>query len=63
MPKSAIWVWRAAEKFLDPDTSSKVVVVSSGKDSALPERLTEFFAEESLNVLEKRRRSFFAGSS
>jgi len=63
MPKSAIWVWSAAQKCLDPNTSSKVVVVSSGEGSGLPERMTEFVAEESLNVLEERRRSFFVGSS
>mmetsp|Transcript_3104 Transcript_3104/g.6835 ORF Transcript_3104/g.6835 Transcript_3104/m.6835 type:complete len:688 (+) Transcript_3104:45-2108(+) len=63
MPKSAIWVWSAAQKCLDPNTSSKVVVVSSGEGGGLPERLTEFVEEESLHVLEKRRRYFFVGQS
>jgi hypothetical protein len=59
MPLSASWVWSAARKFLDPDTSSKVIVISSG--DGLQEKLREFVDEDSLNVLEKtRRRSFVA---
>lgn len=62
MPKSAIWVWSAAQKCLDPNTSSKVVIVSAGQEGkGLPEELTNFVREESLQVLEKRRRSFFVG--
>ena len=63
MPKSAIWVWSAAQKCLDPNTASKVVVVSSSGDgsSGLPDKLNEFISKESLDVLEKRRRSFFVG--
>jgi len=63
MPKSAIWVWSAAQKCLDPNTASKVVVVSSSGDgsSGLPDKLNEFISEESLIILEKRRRSFFVG--
>ncbi len=62
MPKSAAWVWSAAQKCLDPNTASKVVVVSSADSSgSLPEELVEYVNEESLKVLEKRRRSFFVG--
>ena len=62
MPKSAIWVWSAAQKCLDPNTASKVVVVSSSGDGGgLPDKLNEFISKESLDVLEKRRRSFFGG--
>jgi hypothetical protein len=63
MPKSAIWVWSAAQKCLDTNTASKVVVVSSAEGTGLPERLREFVNEDSLSVLEERRRSFFVGSS
>ena len=59
MPTSAIWVWSAAKKCLDPNTSSKVVVVSPGEGSASPEHLLEYVDEENLVVLEKRRHSFF----
>ena len=63
MPKSSIWIWSAAQKCLDPNTASKVVVVSSSGDgsSGLPDKLNEFISKESLIVLEKRRRSFFVG--
>jgi hypothetical protein len=61
MPTSAIWVWSAAKKCLDPNTSSKVVVVSPGEGSAPPEDLLEYVDEENLIVLEKRRQSFFVG--
>jgi hypothetical protein len=61
MPMSAIWVWSAAKKCLDPNTSSKVVVVSPGEGSELPEQLLEFVDEENLYVLEKRRQRFFVG--
>jgi hypothetical protein len=61
MPMSATWVWSAAKKCLDPNTSSKVVVVSPGQGSAPPEQLLEFVDKENLNVLEKRRQSFFLG--
>jgi hypothetical protein len=61
MPTSAIWVWSAAKKCLDPNTSSKVVVVSPGEGSAPPEHLLEYVHEENLLVLEKRRQSFFVG--
>mmetsp|Transcript_31876 Transcript_31876/g.67512 ORF Transcript_31876/g.67512 Transcript_31876/m.67512 type:complete len:686 (+) Transcript_31876:219-2276(+) len=63
IPQSAIWVWSAAQKFLDPDTASKVVVlgdVDSGSGS--PEGMTTFFHEERYAVLEKRRRSFYVDS-
>eukprot|EP00578_Thalassiosira_sp_NH16_P003905 CAMPEP_0181131170 /NCGR_PEP_ID=MMETSP1071-20121207/30280_1 /TAXON_ID=35127 /ORGANISM="Thalassiosira sp., Strain NH16" /LENGTH=628 /DNA_ID=CAMNT_0023217341 /DNA_START=31 /DNA_END=1917 /DNA_ORIENTATION=- len=59
MPKSAIWVWSAAQKCLDTNTSSKVVIVSSGEGNGLPTKLTDFVCEESLNTLQKRRRSFY----
>jgi len=63
MPKSSIWIWSAAQKCLDPNTASKVVVVSSSGDgsSGLPDKLNEFISKESLIILEKRRRSFFVG--
>ena len=62
MPRSAIWVWSAAQKCLDPDTASKVVVVgASDGTSGLPEKMKEFVHEDALAVLEKRRRSFFVG--
>jgi hypothetical protein len=61
MPTSAIWVWSAAKKCLDPNTSSKVVVVSPGEGNAPPEDLLEYVDEENLIVLEKRRQSFFVG--
>ncbi|KAL3809199.1 hypothetical protein ACHAXA_000728 [Cyclostephanos tholiformis] len=59
MPMSAIWVWSAAKKCLDPNTSSKVVIVSPGEGSAPPEQLLEFVDDEKFSVLEKRRQSFF----
>jgi hypothetical protein len=59
MPTTAIWVWSAAKKCLDPNTSSKVVVVSPGEGSAPQEHLLEFVDEENLIVLEKRRQFFF----
>jgi hypothetical protein len=57
MPMSASLVWSAARKCLDPNTSSKVVVISSGDN--MHEELTVFVDEDGLNVLEKRRRSSF----
>ncbi|KAL9181503.1 hypothetical protein ACHAXT_010308 [Thalassiosira profunda] len=62
LPKSAQWVWSAAQKCLDPNTASKVVVVGSA-EGGLPAELTVFVDEASLDVLEKRRRSFFVASS
>jgi hypothetical protein len=56
MPTSASWVWSAAQKCLDSNTSRKVVVISSGGDSGWQEKLIEFLDEKSLEVLEKRRR-------
>jgi len=62
MPRSAVWVWSAAQKCLDPNTASKVVVVSAKEGSSgLPEKLNEFVDEKSLAILEQRRRSFFIG--
>ncbi|KAL7541055.1 hypothetical protein ACHAXR_010588 [Thalassiosira sp. AJA248-18] len=63
MPKSAIWVWSAAQKCLDPNTASKVVIVSnsSAEGNGVPEGLEEFVDGACLNVLEERRRSFFGG--
>lgn len=60
MPSSASWVWSAAQKCLDPNTASKVVVIVSGAGGSVQEKLLEFIDEGSLNVLEKRRRCFFA---
>ena len=60
LPRSAAWVWSAAQKFLDPDTASKVVVVGAGeKMNDLPEGLKDYVNEASLAVLENRRRSFY----
>ncbi|KAL7548818.1 hypothetical protein ACHAWF_012075 [Thalassiosira exigua] len=59
LPKSATWVWSAAQKFLDPNTASKVLVVSSAEDGCIPEEMDSYFHKESLDALEKRRKSFF----
>ncbi|KAL7465262.1 hypothetical protein ACHAXS_005607 [Conticribra weissflogii] len=56
MPKAAMWVWGAAQKCLDPNTASKVVVCSEVKE------VEEGFLEEGvMDLLEGRRRSFFVG--
>jgi len=63
MPKSAIWVWSAAQKCLDPNTASKVVIVKAAEGDALPEGLADFIDEESMNVMEQRRKSFFVSQT
>ncbi|KAL3790447.1 hypothetical protein ACHAWO_007137 [Cyclotella atomus] len=58
MPSAAAWIWSAAQKCLDPNTASKVVVVGEEKKKkGLPEKMLEFFDEESLRLVEERRRS------
>ena len=59
MPKAAMWIWSAAQKCLDPNTASKVVVVGAAGEGGLSERLEEYIDEDDLKVLEGRRRSFF----
>ncbi|KAL7488710.1 hypothetical protein ACHAW6_014303 [Cyclotella cf. meneghiniana] len=65
MPSAAAWIWSAAQKCLDPNTASKVVVVGvegEGKCiGGLPQKLKEFIDGESLKLVEERRRSFFSG--
>lgn len=63
MPRPAIVIWTVIRKCLDPDTAGKVVIVGEGEGSDLPEELFAFVDEEDLIVLDKRRRSFFLGSS
>jgi hypothetical protein len=61
MPSAAAWIWSAAQKCLDPNTASKVVVVGEEKGKrGLPERMLEFFDEESLRLVEERRRGFMS---
>jgi len=56
MPKAAMWVWGAAQKCLDPNTASKVVVCSEVAE------VEEGFLENGvMGLLEGRRRSFFVG--
>lgn len=60
MPSAATWIWSAAQKCLDPMTASKVVVVGVAEDGRkFPEKLNEWIADESLDILEERRRSLF----
>eukprot|EP00804_Cyclotella_cryptica_P017676 CCRYP_017152-RA/>CCRYP_017152-RA protein AED:0.33 eAED:0.33 QI:198/1/1/1/1/1/2/181/695 len=63
MPSAAAWIWSAAQKCLDPNTASKVVVVGVEDDGksggGLPEKLKEFIDGESLTLVEERRRSLF----
>lgn len=61
MPTTAIWVWNAAKKCLDPNTASKVVVIGSGEGSDSKKLLLQFIDEDHLAKLEMRRRSFFVG--
>ena len=61
MPTTAIWVWNAAKKCLDPNTASKVVVIGSGEGSDSKTLLMQFIDEDHLAKLEMRRRSFFVG--
>ena len=58
LPSSAAWVWSAAQKFLDADTSSKVVVIASVTEG-LSKDIHEFISEKDLKTLEERRQSFF----
>ena len=61
MPSAAAWIWSAAQKFLDPDTASKVVVVGEEKGKrGMPERMKDYFDDESLRLVEERRRSLMA---
>ncbi len=65
MPSSAVWVWAAAQKFLDADTASKVVVVgldgtSTNNNNGMHKELKKFITENDYRLLEERRRSFFA---
>ncbi|KAK1744917.1 hypothetical protein QTG54_004208 [Skeletonema marinoi] len=64
MPSSAVWVWCAAQKFLDADTASKVVVVgldgASSNNSGMHEELEKFITKKDYLLLEERRRTFFA---
>ena len=61
MPGAAAWIWSAAQKCLDPDTASKVVVVGEEKGKrGMPARMREFFDEESLRLVEERRISLMA---
>ena len=64
MPSSAVWVWAAAQKFLDADTASKVVVVGldglSSNNNDMNEELEKFITKKDYLVLEERRRTFFA---
>lgn len=64
MPSSAVWVWAAAQKFLDADTASKVVVVgldgTSSNNNGMHEELEKFITEQDYRLLEERRRTFFA---
>ena len=61
MPSAAAWIWSAAQKFLDPDTASKVVVVGEEKGRrGMPERMKDYFDEESLRLVEERRMSLMA---
>jgi hypothetical protein len=48
---------------LDPNTASKVVVVGEEKKRGLPEKMLEFFDEDSLRLVEERRRAFMTPSS
>jgi hypothetical protein len=57
MPSAAAWIWSAAQKCLDPNTASKAVVVGEEKKKGLPQKMLEFFDEESLRLVEERRRS------
>jgi hypothetical protein len=63
MPNAAAWIWSAAQKCLDPNTASKVVVVGEEKKRGLPEKMLEFFDEDSLRLVEERRRAFMTPSS
>jgi hypothetical protein len=65
MPSSAVWVWAAAQKFLDADTASKVVVVgldgtSPNNNNDLHEELEKFITRKDYLLLEERRKTFFA---
>jgi hypothetical protein len=65
MPSSAVWVWAAAQKFLDTDTASKVIVVGldgavSKNDNGMYNELGKFITKKDYLLLEERRRSFFA---
>ena len=61
MPSAAAWIWAAAQKCLDPNTASKVVVVGEEKGKkGMPEKMKEFFNEESLKLVEERRMGFMA---
>eukprot|EP00956_Cyclotella_meneghiniana_P038505 scaffold155273_cov35-Cyclotella_meneghiniana.AAC.1 len=61
MPSAAAWIWSAAQKFLDPDTASKVVVVGEEKGRrGMPERMKDYFDEDSLRSVEERRKSLMA---
>jgi len=66
MPSSAVWVWAAAQKFLDADTASKVVVVGldgASNNDDMNEELEKFITKKDYLVLEERRKSFFAPSN
>ena len=64
MPSSAVWVWTAAQKFLDTDTASKVVVVGLDGDpsnnNGMHKELEKFITKKDYLLLEERRRTFFA---
>ena len=63
MPSAAAWIWSAAQKCLDPNTASKVVVIGEEKGKkGLPVKMDEFFDQESLELVEERRRSFMTPS-
>ena len=60
MPSAAAWIWSAAQKCLDPNTASKVVVVGDEKGkNGLPDKMLDFFDEDCLELVEERRKLFF----
>jgi hypothetical protein len=50
MPSAAAWIWSAAQKRLDPNTASKVVVVGEEKKKGLPKKILEFFRRGEFEV-------------
>ena len=69
MPSSAVWVWAAAQKFLDADTASKVVVVGldvkvkASDNNDVHQELEKFITKGNYLLLEERRRSFFSSEN
>ena len=61
LPRTATMLFNTAKTYLDPDTAAKIQVCSGGGSikSQVPTKVYDFIDQKAVDVMERRRKSFF----